>query len=95
MLAAVNGLRLAAAGGILGVVAALGFSCSWKGVPDCGIPSPSETTADGGPDPCHCDPPPSLNLQACPCLSGTQDDADVYNACMTIYRAEMMDAGGG
>jgi hypothetical protein len=91
-----NALRLpaaAVAAAVLTVAVVLGASCSGPVLPDCGIPSPWETAADGGPDPCHCDPPPSLNWQACLCLSGTKEDVDVYNACMVTYRAEI-DAGG-
>jgi hypothetical protein len=94
MLAAVNGLRLPAAAAVAALTAAamLGFSCSGPAIPNCAIPSLGETGADGAPDPCHCDPPPSLNLQACPCLNGSPGDIDVYNTCMFLYRG-MMDAG--
>ncbi len=93
MLAAVNALRLwaAAAVAFASAPALLGSSCSGPAIPDCNIPSPSETAADGGPDPCHCAPPPSLNIAACPCLSGSPGDVDIYNACMATYRVEMMD----
>ncbi len=89
-----NALHLAAAttAAVALVAALLGTSCFGPATPDCAIPSPSETAADGGPDPCYCDPPPSLNIQACPCLSGTPADKDVYNACMVLYRGEI-DAG--
>jgi hypothetical protein len=90
MLATVNALRFAA---ILTATALLGSSCFGPTIPDCGIPSPSETATDGGPDPCHCDPPPSLNLGACPCLSGSPGDVDVYDSCMATYWVETMDAG--
>jgi hypothetical protein len=94
MLAAVNALRFAAAAAAAVVTAAvmLGSCISNQQFPDCGSPSPSETAADGGPDPCHCDPPPSLNLASCFCLSGSSGDADEYNSCMLLYRLEM-DAG--
>jgi len=88
MLAVVHTLRCAAAVAVLTAAALLG-SCFGPTIPDCAIPSPSETATDGGPDPCHCDPPPSLNLGACPCLSGTPGDRDVYNTCMFVYRGEM------
>lgn len=78
---------------VLATAAILGISCFGPAIPDCGTPSPSEVGVDGGPDPCHCDPPPSLNLGACHCLSGTPGDLDVYNACMVLYRIETMDAG--
>jgi hypothetical protein len=95
MLSAVNALRLpaAAAVAVLTVAATLGFSCSGPAIPDCAIPSPSETAADGGPDPCHCDPPPSLNVGACPCLSGTPGQVDIYRSCIATYWVEVMDAG--
>jgi hypothetical protein len=95
MLAAVNALRLTAASAIAVLTAAamFGSACFGPAIPDCGTPSPGETGTDGGLDPCHCDPPPSLNIQACPCLSGSPGAADEYNACMAIYRVEMMDAG--
>jgi hypothetical protein len=76
---------------VLAAAALLGSSCYGPGIPDCGTPSLGEMATDGGPDPCHCDPPPSLNIQACPCLSGGPPDE--YNACMAIYRVETMDAG--
>jgi hypothetical protein len=91
MLAAVNGLRFAAATMAL-AAAVLGPSCSGPDMPDCALPTLTETAVDGGPDPCHCAPPPSLNLQACPCLSGDQNYIDAYNACLALYRDEM-DAG--
>ncbi len=86
-------LRLAAAVVALTAAGLLGISCFGPTIPDCGAPSPNEKATDGGPDPCHCDPPPSLNLGACPCLSGSPGDVDLYNACLAIYRVEMMDAG--
>jgi hypothetical protein len=94
MLAAVNARRFAAAAAAVVVsAAAMLGSCSGPEFPACGFPTLDEKAADGGPDPCHCDPPPSLNLQACGCLSATPQDVDVYNGCMVLYRAEMMDAG--
>jgi hypothetical protein len=81
-----------AAAAILVAAAVLSSSCSGPEIPDCAIPSPSELGVDGGTDPCHCAPPPSLNITACPCLSGNQADVDVYNTCMFVYRGEM-DAG--
>jgi hypothetical protein len=92
MLAAVNVLRFAAVA-TLTAATMVGSSCLGPAIPDCGTPSPSETGAVGGLDPCHCDPPPSLNIQACLCLSGSPGDVDEYDACMAIYRVEMMDAG--
>jgi hypothetical protein len=91
MLAAMNALRFAAAIAVLNATA-LGFSCGPQESPPCAIPTLNEKAADGGPDPCHCAPPPSLNVLACECLSGDQGFIDAYNACMTLYRGEM-DAG--
>ena len=95
MLAAVNAPRFAAAtaAAFLAVAAMLGFSCSGPNYPACATPTLTETAADGGPDPCHCDPPPSLNILACECLTGDRGFIDAYNTCMTLYRIEMMDAG--
>lgn len=91
MLAPMSALRVSAAA--LLTAAVLGSSCSGQAIPDCGVPSPIETGTNGAPDPCHCAPPPSLDLQACPCLSGTPGEVDLYNVCLTLYRDEMMDAG--
>jgi subtilisin family serine protease len=77
----------AAAAGL--AVAVLSASCNGPEYADCAIPTLGEKAADGGPDPCHCNPPPSLNILACPCLQG---DNDVYNACIVLYWAEL-DAG--
>jgi hypothetical protein len=84
-------LRFAVAAAAATVLAAavLSASCNGPEYSDCAIPTLGETAADGGPDPCHCDPPPSLNILACPCLQG---DTDVYNACLVTYWAEL-DAG--
>ena len=97
MLAAVNALRLWAAAAVAFAFAPalLGSSCSGPAIPDCAIPSPGETAVDGGPDPCHCDPPPSLNVQACPCTSGNPAQMDIYESCLATYWVEInaMDAG--
>jgi hypothetical protein len=97
-MAVMNALRLSAATIAVAVIlaaAAIG-SCSSPGpqVSICLVPTLPETAADGGPDPCHCDPPPSLDITTCPCLSGTQQDQDVYLTCMASYREEQ-DAGEG
>jgi hypothetical protein len=79
-----NALRLSAAAlaltTLLAAAAALG-SCSGPGVAGwaCYYPAPGETGADGGPDPCHCDPPPG-QPPACECLS-TPEGTQEYNAC--------------
>ena len=90
-----NALRLPAAAAAAAILTAavLGSSCYGPTIPDCGTPSPGETGTNGAPDPCHCAPPPSLNLGACPCLSGTPGEVDLYNVCLALYRLETMDAG--
>jgi hypothetical protein len=94
MLAAVNALRFAAAAvtAVLAATAALGSCGDNQEFSDCTTPTLGEMGADGGPDPCHCDPPASLNITNCLCLTGTQQWVDAYNACMFVYRGEM-DAG--
>ncbi len=80
---------------VLAAAAALG-SCGTGQVTLslCTTPTVDEKAADGGPDPCHCDPPPSLDITTCPCLSGSQQYVDAYNACMQLFRLEE-DAGEG
>ena len=39
----------------------------------CGTPTLTEKAADGGPDPCHCDPPASLGIMSCGCRSDPAD----------------------
>jgi hypothetical protein len=90
----VLGLTVAAIAAAVVLAAASGSSCSGKNIPECGLPTLPEKGLDGGPDPCHCAPPPALNLEACPCGSGSQDDIDLFNACIAIYDAEL-DAGMG
>jgi hypothetical protein len=88
-------LRLTAAAttaAVLTAAAVLGASCGGPNEVDCTLPTLTEMGVDGGPDPCHCDPPPSLNIVACQCLNGGQSWIDAYNACMTFYRLQM-DAG--
>jgi hypothetical protein len=94
---AVPALRLPLAAALVAAMlpALFGASCDGPAIPYCNIPSPSETSPDGAPDPCHCDPPPSLNIAACPCLSGSPGDVDIYKACMATYQVEIMDAGAG
>lgn len=96
MLAAVKALRFAAAAAaVTALLTAAGALGSCSNGPDysaCFIPTLGETAPDGSPDPCHCDPPPSLNITTCPCLSGTQSFVDAYNECMFVYRGET-DAG--
>jgi hypothetical protein len=63
----------------------------------CASPGVNERGADGGPDPCHCDPPPSSNYEACGCLSDPSDQASVqqYDECMLVYREELEGGVGG
>jgi hypothetical protein len=93
----VNALRLPVAAAALIALyvaaAALGACSNGPLLSDCLIPTLGEVDADGGPDPCHCNPAPSLNITTCPCLSGGHPDKDAYLACMATYREEMMDAG--
>jgi hypothetical protein len=60
----------------------------------CNTPIVGELGADGGPDPCHCDPPPELNMTTCGCLDGNATDVSLYQACMALYGEETKDAGG-
>jgi hypothetical protein len=92
MLATVNALCLAAAVAILAAAAALGSCGPDQQISVCSTPTLGEKGADGGPDPCHCDPPSSLNITTCPCLSGDQQYVDAYNACIALYQLEV-DAG--
>jgi hypothetical protein len=87
----VLGFTVATTAAVL-LAAVSGPSCSGLGVADCGTPSLIETGVDGGPDPCHCAPPPSLGFAACPCGSGSQYDIDLFTTCMALYRLEL-DAG--
>jgi hypothetical protein len=48
----------------------------------CDAPLPDEKGVDGGPDPCHCDPPPPNDL-GCECLHGTSEGALIYQLCMS------------
>jgi hypothetical protein len=92
-----NALRHAAVAliftGLL-VAAAIGCGDNTIQITACGTPTLSERAADGGPDPCHCDPPPSLGIMACACLLGDQQDIDAYQSCMFLYTGEE-DAGDG
>ena len=75
-------------------VAALGCGDNTIELALCNTPTLDEKGVDGGPDPCHCDVPPSLNLVGCGCLSGNQQDIDTYQTCMFLFNAEK-DAGDG
>ena len=78
------------------VAAALGSCDNVALITACELPTLDEKGADGGPDPCHCDPPPSAGFGACACLSdpSSQQAIDDYRSCMVLYEAEQ-DAGGG
>jgi len=87
-----NALRLSAA--VIAVTALLAACGPGQQLSLCLTPTLDEKAADGGPDPCHCDPPASLNITNCACLSGTQQDRDAYLQCITTFREEQ-DAGAG
>jgi hypothetical protein len=93
-----NALRLAVVAltftGLL-VATALGCGDNVLTITACITPTLDETAADGGPDPCHCDPPPSLNLAPCGCLSGDQQDIDDYQQCIFNYNGERDSGAGG
>jgi hypothetical protein len=76
------------------LVALLGCGDNTIELAGCNTPTLDERGVDGGPDPCHCAPPPSLNLVGCACLSGDQQDIDDYQTCMFLFNAEK-DAGDG
>jgi hypothetical protein len=89
-----HALRLAAAATVATaalVAAAIGSCDNVINLYDCGAPGLSETGADGGPDPCHCDPPPSSSYEACGCLSDPTDQTsiDQYNACILLLHEEL------
>jgi hypothetical protein len=100
MLPPMNALRLpavvAALTAVFTVATAMGACASGPPLTtsDCLVPTMDEVGADGGPDPCHCDPPPDLNVTTCPCLSGNSLQLPYYQACMATYREEIADAGG-
>jgi hypothetical protein len=89
-----HALRLAAAATVATaalVAAALGACNNVIMLPDCGTPTLDEKGVDGGPDPCHCDPPPSSNTVACGCLSNPTDQGaiDEYDACILLFHEEL------
>ncbi len=97
--AVMNMLRLSAAAVVVAAVliaAALGACDPGAVISVCNIPTVNERAADGGPDPCHCDPPPALNITGCPCLSDptNQDAIDDYGQCFASFLDEE-DAGLG
>jgi hypothetical protein len=92
-----HALRLAAAATVTTaalVVATLTACDNVLMLTDCNVPTLDEKGADGGPDPCHCDPPPSSNIEGCGCLSDPTDQGaiDNLNACLALVRIEE-DAG--
>jgi hypothetical protein len=92
-----HALRLAAAATVAAALAAAAVSCGENVIiyPDCAIPTLDEKGADGGPDPCHCDPPPSSSYyEACGCLSDPSDQnaIDDFDTCVFLVKGEQ-DAG--
>lgn len=93
-------LRFAAAAAVATaalVAAALGCGDNYVVLPDCDSPTLNGKGADGGPDPCHCDPPPSSNTAACGCLSDPTDQEaiDEYNTCTLLFHEEIEAGFGG
>jgi hypothetical protein len=100
MLRRMHALRLAVAATAATaalVAAALGACAPVPNYYDCAAPSLSETGADGGPDPCHCDPSPSSIYQACGCLSDPTDQTsiDEFNECTLVFHEEVEAGVGG
>lgn len=92
-------LRLAAAAlapAAVLVAVAIGCGDNIGIIPACNTPTVGEKGVDGGLDPCHCDPPPSLNVPPCGCLSNPMDQGSIddYRQCITSYQLEV-DAGAG
>jgi hypothetical protein len=97
MLPRMHALRLAAAATVATaslVAAALGACDNVVQLTVCNVPTLNEKGADGGPDPCHCDPPASSSVGACGCLSDPTDQQalDDFEACLATLREEQ-DAG--
>ncbi len=95
-----NALRLAAISVALTallVMVALGCGNDVLQFTDCGTLPWDEKAADGGSDPCHCDPPPSLGIMGCACLSDpeNQQAIDDYGSCEVLYRAQVDASDGG
>jgi hypothetical protein len=94
-----NALRLFFAAtftaGALLLAAAIGCSNAPFNFSACNVPTLGEKGVDGGPDPCHCDPLPSLNISGCLCLSDPTDQGaiDDFRACVALFGIET-DAGG-
>jgi hypothetical protein len=90
-----NALRLSGAALVatvlLAAAAALGLNaCGPEGTSAwlCNVPIRDELGADGGPDPCHCNPPGGMG---CPCTT-PGDGQDGYFLCMHALED---DAGAG
>jgi hypothetical protein len=97
MLRRMHALRLAAAATVAAaalVAAALGACDNVIMLTDCAVPTLDEKGADGGPDPCHCDPPASSSVMGCGCLSDPTDQGaiDDLQTCTALVRVEE-DAG--
>ena len=87
-------LRLVLVAFVVLVAAAAGACNNVLMLAACNVPTLDEKGADGGPDPCHCDPPASSGVEACGCLSDPTDQSaiDDYEACLVTLRGEQ-DAG--
>jgi hypothetical protein len=92
-----NALRLAAVATAAALITAavVGACNDVINITDCAVPTLDEKGADGGVDPCHCDPSPSLNIMACGCLSDPTDQQSIddYENCIFSFHGEE-DAGG-
>jgi hypothetical protein len=73
------------------VAAALGACDPALNYYACSAPVVDERGADGGPDPCHCDPPPSSDYYACGCLSDPTDQTSIseYDECILVFHEEL------
>lgn len=95
-----HALRLAAAATVATaalVTVSLGACDNITEVYNCAAPLVNETGANGGPDPCHCDPPPSSSYEACGCLSDPTDQTSIseYDECILVFREEVEAGVGG
>jgi hypothetical protein len=100
MLRRMHALRLAAAATVATaalVAASLGSCGNLPNLYNCAAPVLNETGADGGPDPCHCDPPPSSSYAACGCLSDPTDQTSIseFNECVLVFHEEVEAGVGG
>ena len=69
--------------------------------PNCLVPTPTETGADGGPDPCHCNLPGEFAASSCLCTSNEPSGvngltwAQTYHLCMDQLPPDAGDAAEG